>query len=572
MSLKKRSLLFLIILLAVISNFTWLLLDKQPPEGNGLQDLLPAIEFYHYLKDNGITSFFKAPLFAVYPPLVPWSYALFYLIFGTAMQLELMVNSIYLGIMLLSVYGIGKYMASEKVGLLASFIVSSFPSVIALSRLIYAEFNLMCLTTLTVYLLLKSEYFTSRKYSVLLGISLALVALTKWEFPPMLIGPFMLVFYQAKSKFSNTPYKTKLFNFSLSLLLGFILSSFWYIPNFRNVYWRLFVNPNESVVSFAGLFPHKSLLSLNNLCFYLVSLINNHIFLVYSFLLILVLLYALIKFLIYRNKLKIPYNIMVLILWVVIPYIAFTFVKIKGESHVIAMLPPIAIVLSMWIYRLKGIIRKLVLIMVILYGLSLHAHPFYNPPLLGQINHAKFTLNYSENKLHFKPYLAKHSNEVIFWPTKGFAPPDDRDWKIGEVLSFIRDDSPLADKDPVILILSREIEFNWPCFQYVNLINFKSHIVPSGNLVSCPPSGFDIDYIVLKYNYGHFRPTWNVILRSTYYEFAANLGRYSWINEHVIKGKKGYFKDFTLLKEFLLPDGSYALVFKLNKKLREKNV
>ena len=178
MSLKKRSLLFLIILLAVISNFTWLLLDKQPPEGNGLQDLLPAIEFYHYLKDNGITSFFKAPLFAVYPPLVPWSYALFYLIFGTAMQLELMVNSIYLGIMLLSVYGIGKYMASEKVGLLASFIVSSFPSVIALSRLIYAEFNLMCLTTLTVYLLLKSEYITSRKYSVLLGISLALVALT----------------------------------------------------------------------------------------------------------------------------------------------------------------------------------------------------------------------------------------------------------------------------------------------------------------------------------------------------------------------------------------------------------
>ncbi|PIQ84905.1 MAG: hypothetical protein COV73_06420, partial [Candidatus Omnitrophica bacterium CG11_big_fil_rev_8_21_14_0_20_43_6] len=130
--------------------------------------------------------------FNIYPPLVPASFALFYFLFGLHTGMELLVNTIYLVCAMLAIYGIGRKISNEKVGVLAVFIFSSFPGVISYSRFIFAEFNLMCLIAISLFFLLKTEFFTSRRYSIIFGIFLGLTALTKWEFPLTMLAPCCL--------------------------------------------------------------------------------------------------------------------------------------------------------------------------------------------------------------------------------------------------------------------------------------------------------------------------------------------------------------------------------------------
>ncbi len=569
---NKKLFLWVLIIFCVLSNFLWLLCDRQPPEGNDLQDLLPGIEFYHYLKDNGLSGFFKAPFFSIYPPLVPFSYTLFYLIFGTGTEMELMVNSFYLSVMLLSIYGIGRRMFNEKIGLLSAFILSSFPSVIAVSRLVYAEFHLMCLTVLSIYLLLRTDYFTNRKYSIALGISLALVALAKWEFPPMLIGPFAVILYRARIIDTHIPYRTKLSNFFLSLFIGFLLSGFWYVPNFRNVYWRLFINPNENIFHFAYLFPHKKIFSFNNFLYYIISLINSHIFLLYFAVLVISLVYLSLIFISNRNsKVYDRSPIFVMASWLIIPYLSFTIAQIKGESHMLAVLPPASLIISAYLFKLKKTFQRFILLATVIYGFLLHAHPFYNIPLLGYINHIKLNINFERPRFYFNTFLIEHKNETRYWPSKGFSHPDKKNWLIKEISEFIKNDTFRVNKDPIILILSKSIEFNRSCFQYVNLLNFKSYVVPSGNTFFRAPPALDIEYIVLRYDAKEHALIWKELVHSIYFEFLEEK-RYDWINEYIIDKRKDYFDNFTMLKEFVLPDGATAKIFRVNKKITDVNI
>jgi hypothetical protein len=308
-----------------------------------------------------------------------------------------------------------------------------------------------------------------------------------------------------------------------------------------------------------------------------------------------------------KNKSGNRWNTLLLIMWIVMPYIVFTLVRIKGESHILAVLPPTALIISAWacprtreprvypwvngsvrdvrprivwsgstglpvgLHTSKGILKKVIVPFIIIYGLILHAHPFYNVPFLGLANHIKVGVTCENHKFSVKPFTIEHASEAGYWPSKGFSQPDGRNWQIKEVLSFIRRDTALSNKDPIVLILSRDINFNWSCFQYVNLFGFNSYIVPSGNTFVRAPFLLDIDYIVLKYDSHSYYHEWGAIIESLYFEFFDEK-RYRWIDEHIIKGKKDYFDNFALIRELRLPDGSFAKIFRLNNKTEEANI
>jgi hypothetical protein len=127
------------------------------------------------------------------PPLSHLVAVPFYRLFGTSTDVALMRNAIFVAMLLFSVYGIGKRLFARKVGLLAAFIVSTYPILFSISRMPYVDYSLAAMVALAIYLLVVCEGFRHRPGSLLLGLVIGLGVLTKWPFVAFAGGPIAYV-------------------------------------------------------------------------------------------------------------------------------------------------------------------------------------------------------------------------------------------------------------------------------------------------------------------------------------------------------------------------------------------
>lgn len=498
-------LLIILIFWVVISSLIWTKIDTLPPQGNALQDLFPGINFYLDVIHGrvtllGIADDYIRNTFYIYPPLTPVSYALTYFLFGPDSKMESIINSLYLGMALFSVYGICRKFFNAKTGLLAAFILSSFPGIISLLKYIYAEFHLMCFVALTLYVLLLTDYFMNRKYSLLLGVCLGLTALVKWEFPPGLIGPIAVTLW-GLNRISRKGYITQeqkricRVNFLLFISIGVLISLFWYVPSLKDIVWRLFLRKDENIFINNRTTFYPKLFSMQTFTYYPLNIINFISFFYFLFLSLAVLILA------YRLLFKMPcvllgsdrYFLSFLGLWIIIPYIFFTLVKIQAPSHILLILPALAVIISAGIMNIKNKIDRITLIcFIVLYGTGAYLHSF----LIFKKNETLYSL-----KLHLMPQDRGilNTSPRYSWEIRGFYPPDNKDWKIKEILQFIRDDNFRKSKTmPLVFILGNS---NITCFdfQYYNLLkNYQLYIEPRGNDRSnLPQDRSKFDYVVM---------------------------------------------------------------------------
>jgi 4-amino-4-deoxy-L-arabinose transferase-like glycosyltransferase len=127
------------------------------------------------------------------PPLCHLVAVPFYRLFGVSTDIALMRNVLFVAILLLSVYGIGRRFYGEGVGLLGAFLVSTYPILFSTSRMPYVDYSLTAMVALAVYLLVASEGFRHRGYSLGLGLVIGLGILTKWPFVAFAGGPIAYV-------------------------------------------------------------------------------------------------------------------------------------------------------------------------------------------------------------------------------------------------------------------------------------------------------------------------------------------------------------------------------------------
>ncbi len=127
------------------------------------------------------------------PPLYHLVAVPFYRLFGVSTDVALMRNVVFVAILLLSVYGIGRRFYGEGVGLLAAFLVSTYPILFSISRMPYVDYSLTAMVALAVYLAVASEGFRHRGYSLWLGLVIGLGILTKWPFVAFAGGPIAYV-------------------------------------------------------------------------------------------------------------------------------------------------------------------------------------------------------------------------------------------------------------------------------------------------------------------------------------------------------------------------------------------
>jgi len=418
-----------IILFTIINNYIVLKQDTRPLVYDSASYFISSLAYYDLIKNflNNIpliqTTFFSPSIFTL--TSLP-----FYCFFGKNPDIGVMTNSLYIIILVLSVYGIGKHLYNKKVGVLAAFITITMPGIMALSRTYRPDFSLTAMTMLSIYMLLLSDHFKNRKYSVLFGVTAGLAFITRVNY--ILFFIIILGFY--------TVPKIKLCKGKQikNIILAGIIVLFIIVPWYANAdMFRLFeeirkVEPLSDMSgessdyynldTYAGMKPSWIEDSL-------ITPVRFSISIFYTLLFLIALAYLLI-----REKAK---NYL-LLSWIFIPYALLCILnQLSGVIHAIwrytlPCLPLIAVFISYFLLtlRLKRYTQIIILILFISGGLLqyiIFSYPI-GIPIKG---------------VNTEPYIGIDSG--IYTARHG-------DWKINEIIDTVQ---PSKDNTlPVILFFS----------------------------------------------------------------------------------------------------------------------
>jgi MFS family permease len=449
--------LLLLFLLGTFFDLIWLKLETVPPGWDEALHLTKSLEYYNILTNPGsgmISNLIQVDNY--YPPFYHFSTIFSYFLFGTSVDAAISINIFYFGILLFSVYGISKYLHNKETGLLAAVFISLYPSMIGMRRFYLIEIALVATVALSIYLLLLSDHFKNRKYSIGFGIALAISILTKWTAVFFIIGPLAFVLYESfikKPTKKNCTYcgkeiinketvhvhgkvsfcssnckklwkkerKKHVNNARLNpwvniLLMGsaaLLISLVWYAPHINEVY-RTIVWGNEFWGTTEG---DPEVFTFQSLIYYAIALINVQI----SFIFFIVFMVGLIFVL--RSRLKSSY---LLLSWIIVPYIVMTLLRNKNDRYTLASIAAIAIISAFWIASLERKKTKAIVVSIIM--------------IAGGIQ--LFTLAQGidlASDLRIKTSVG--SINLYSGGFYGTRPPISQDWKVEDALNSIMADA-----------------------------------------------------------------------------------------------------------------------------------
>jgi 4-amino-4-deoxy-L-arabinose transferase-like glycosyltransferase len=158
---------------------------------------------------------FRSPLFSIT--------ASPFLLFGIDKNNAVLSNLVYLAVLLFSTYGIGKKLYGYKAGLLSALLVSIFPTVFALSRVIMLDFALTAMVALVFYLFLLNK-FDNLVFSLLVGLAIGAGTFIKQSFFIFIIPALVYFFLQKDNLRSFRVIR----NFFISCSLAFCVAALYY--------------------------------------------------------------------------------------------------------------------------------------------------------------------------------------------------------------------------------------------------------------------------------------------------------------------------------------------------------
>lgn len=275
--------------------------------------------------------------------------------------------SIFLLILMIATYFIAKDTVNKQAGLLAMFLVSMYPLVFESSRQYSLDLPLAALVALSVFFMIRTDYFTNSLYSILLGVCAGTAMLIKGQFILFFTWPFLLILSRYISRNNKLSLKV-LFNLSLFIFIALLVTSLWW-GNKMETAWKEFNLHVASRQKFLENYAAYAIYSPEFYLFHLKSLFLNSISIPLAV--------PFLASLFFILKLKIKYKL-ILLAWIVIPFILFSccFV-IKHDRFLMPILPPIAILSSCGLWqinnkKLRGALLALLVItsMIIYFAFS----------------------------------------------------------------------------------------------------------------------------------------------------------------------------------------------------------
>ncbi len=175
-------------------NLIWTILDEQPPSWDQAAHLRIALKYASVFSSGSERMWLDLlSVESFYPPVYHLSLLPVFAVFGFAADNAVIVNSFFLAVTLLAIYGIGRRLYDRNVGLLAAFLFACYPFPAYSARQCMIGITLTAVVTLSYYLFLRSNHFEDRKFSVLFALSYAVGLMVKWTFflyllPAVILG------------------------------------------------------------------------------------------------------------------------------------------------------------------------------------------------------------------------------------------------------------------------------------------------------------------------------------------------------------------------------------------------
>lgn len=303
------------------------------------------------------------------------------------------------------IYKMGLYLKDKKAGYMAGIFLSLYPGIYGISRHCMLENGIIPITILVILSLIRTQNFTSTRYSILLGISLGIGFLTKYHFAIFVAGGICYEIFLLVKNWSKLSIRTNLKKcFNLILITGAVLaiSLPYYLKNYHLII-RFF-----SMSFHTNLPPGPEIVksgSLASWLFYLFTLIN------FQLSLPLFTIFAGALFYLLSNKTRILKNLH-LLLWILIPYLFLQSGDTKWARYSIGYLPACALISGVAISNLKDKWTYLLIVPVLLFGHIQNVYfSFLSPEARPLIQTALFK-DRSYFDVNGNIYLLVHSHEI----------------------------------------------------------------------------------------------------------------------------------------------------------------
>ncbi len=504
--IRQHYILILLLLFLLSNNIIWYQLGGRPLHWDSSVHLTESLNANH-VGENSNQSLFKEYLNVswYYPPFVSYVSVPFYKIFGESKGTAFFVMDFFLLIFITSVYAIALRLFNKKTANLSALLISMCPIVIHFSRDFMLDLPLAAIVSLSIYLLFTSYEFRSSRNSILLGISFGIGILTRWTFIFFLIVPFVYSFIKAIKKSSTR--RKQIINVFLSILVGIILSGPWYMFHLVQFVSRL------------GEFKRGSRNLFEN-AFYYIGIIPSQV----SWLITIILLIGLIWYV--KNKFT---TNGLLNAWFIGSYIIISLISFKEPRFSISLLPPLIIIASSGLLEWINFISK-----------RMNGKTFAFQSIISLIIVQFLIISYIPASTKIGNLLSTKIFSSSIIPVDG---PNDSDWKQLKILTTINKEIKQREKTKVVLsVIPDIIYFNRQSFEYVSKLE-KFHIQMFGT------TGFPFlsNYVVLK---------------------TGNLGKDSiqraLISKRVFKNSMQSNSLYTRIKNYPLPDGTDAVLFRIN--------
>ena len=397
--------LFIAISVMLIANVYFIHIDNSIAGTDSSNHLFASLEFYYHLKDIFIkgTYSLSQKFMAIYHLISrPGSYGgvywpnglnasttIFYYIFQPSLFSAKLSLLPYILILLGATFYIGKHYGTTFNGLIAAYILFSYPIVFESSRQYQLDFPLTAMVALTIALLLRSRHFKDRLYSCLAGCSFGCAMLIKGQAIIFIIIPLAIVlirvFYELrinKQEKKGVQYTLKN-NIALFFLFFSIFMSFWWFGKTGQVkqqlFEHIFVAQKASYDGFTYVFKNK--FSLKVLFFYIRAAIWSMGPLALG-------VFVLLAF---WAKEKV-YSKPICFFWSLSAFVVFsTVLTLKSPRFLMPILPAIALITSWQISSLrknKGVMVYIILLVGLLQFYS------FSYAGVGKAEIVKKTYNY----------------------------------------------------------------------------------------------------------------------------------------------------------------------------------
>ncbi len=501
------------------STILWIRADQTPPSWDPADHLTTALQYFRALHEGPAAvfgEFFRNP--HAYAPLYHSAVAAVLYLIPRPLTAAVSVNLLLLAVIMAAACGIGRELFGEQEGLWAAVAVPAYPIISWLLHEAFIDLMLIAMVSLTLYSLIRTHQFDSRRWSIILGLMLGLGFLTKQTFAffiwlPLLSESFVVVG-------SGSPIKLR--SLGLALLLATLVASIWYIPHFQDT--LAIFRVNRVTAEQQGHPPPLSILSLLAYPYFLANYQQQVPFFI-AFLIGTV--YA------WKHRRKQSRLLFLLILG---SYLSFTLLTNKNPRYTAPVLVPAAIVSFSWLAcRTKAQNLTALKGAVLFWCIVSFLHTQW-PPNSGEGLYLG-----SPNRRGLRLIFAGHN--LLRFDHR----PQNSGWPVKEIFDDVRAAAAQQGRPAVMGVTSNSAFFNPSSFRYyAELARTYGPTEP----------GVSVDYLLDDLNTARLAGCDFLVTR-----FQSELGAEMTAAESSLRNRSDLLSGFHVWRSYRVIDGSQALVY-----------